>query len=333
MAEARNLYKSLANKLMQGDSPRIARIWEMLCDETDARLLLAMPGTFADLSRKTGLDAAETERRVGELFQKGVAFEGRGDKWKMAKNIGQFHDATILWFGATREFHDLWQEYMDEEYPKLVDVLAKMPIKPMMRIIPVDKSIEQAQHVLLYEDVSQMVREATLIAVTPCTCRVTAKRCDAPLEVCMQFGRAAEYALKRNTGREVSKEEAIKILRECRDAGLIHLADNKAGLGHVVCNCCKCCCMVIPYLSKKEYRNYVAPSRYRVTLDVDACDGCGNCVERCAVEIFEMTGEGSVQRSGVTDIEGCIGCGVCVTHCSSGALTLEEIRPPEHIPA
>jgi Fe-S-cluster-containing hydrogenase component 2 len=31
--------------------------------------------------------------------------------------------------------------------------------------------------------------------------------------------------------------------------------------------------------------------------------------------------------------EKCMGCGLCVIKCAQKALTLELVRPPEHIPA
>ena len=54
-------------------------------------------------------------------------------------------------------------------------------------------------------------RRPKTLAVTKCTCRLTAHKCDRPLEACLQVNRAAQYSIDRGTGREVSKEEALKI--------------------------------------------------------------------------------------------------------------------------
>ena len=38
-----------------------------------------------------------------------------------------------------------------------------------------------------------------------------------------------------------SKEEALKIVKEAAEAGLVHVTMNKAHAGHFICNCCSCC--------------------------------------------------------------------------------------------
>ena len=44
-------HQELCSRMMVPGSERLARIWEMLCDETDAKLLLAMPGTAGSLPK------------------------------------------------------------------------------------------------------------------------------------------------------------------------------------------------------------------------------------------------------------------------------------------
>src|SRR4030067_3676151 len=68
-------HQELCSRMMVPGSERLARIWEMLCDESDAKLLLAMPGTAQELAEKCSLPLDETARRLDELYFKGVAFE------------------------------------------------------------------------------------------------------------------------------------------------------------------------------------------------------------------------------------------------------------------
>ncbi|MBW1795327.1 MAG: 4Fe-4S binding protein [Deltaproteobacteria bacterium] len=44
------------------------------------------------------------------------------------------------------------------------------------------------------------------------------------------------------------------------------------------------------------------------TVDTDKCIGCGECVEVCPVEVFEL----------------CLGCESCVEVCEQEAITVEE---------
>ena len=41
---------------------------------------------------------------------------------------------------------------------------------------------------------------------------------------------------------------------------------------------------------------------------------------------------GSKKLKAAINNEHCLGCGVCVITCPKNALTLELVRPPEHIP-
>ncbi len=329
------LYQELTARISMTGSDRIPKLWKMLCDEDEARLLLATPATAEGLAEQLKMPRKKVEKMIGGLFSKGVLFESiKNDvvTYRMTRNFVQFHDATILWPGAQKIFLDLWQDYMDTEYPKLTGMLEEAGFPAFMRVIPVNQGVEGKSQVLPYEHVAKMIEEAKTIAVTKCTCRLTAHKCDHPLEVCMQFNRGAEYAIKRGTGRKVSKEEARKILDECEAAGLVHLSDNKAGIGHVICNCCGCCCQVMVPILKSGHRSLLSPSRYRVFMNEVECNLCGNCVERCHVGAFTLTGEGG-SRKLVFEEGKCIGCGVCLVECATGAIYLKDVRPAEFIPA
>jgi NAD-dependent dihydropyrimidine dehydrogenase PreA subunit len=58
-----------------------------------------------------------------------------------------------------------------------------------------------------------------------------------------------------------------------------------------------------------------------VTIDVEKCEGCEECVDVCPVEVFEMEDEKSV----AVNADECLGCESCVEVCEPGAITIEEI--------
>lgn len=325
-----DLHKALAARIGLGDSERMRRLWAMVCDEDEARLLLAMPGTAEELAEKTGRGSEEVEKMIGDLFYRGVVFESlKGDvlRYKMSRNLVQFHDATILWKEAPEGFVELWKEYMEEEYPEVIKVLVRAGIKGFMRVIPVNRTIEDKSDILPYELAARMVGDADKLAVTDCTCRLSHKNCDRPLEVCLQLNRGAEYAIKRGSGREITKEEARKILDESEEAGLVHVADNRAGLGNVLCNCCPCCCQMLVPMVEMGLMELSAPSRFRAVVDAELCTGDEECVERCPMKAIKVE-----EDVAAVDEALCIGCGLCVTVCPSSALALEEVRPAEFIP-
>jgi len=60
---------------------------------------------------------------------------------------------------------------------------------------------------------------------------------------------------------------------------------------------------------------------YNVEVNAEKCVGCGECVEVCPVEVFELQDEKSVP----VYAEECLGCESCIEVCEEGAITVEEI--------
>jgi ferredoxin len=325
-------YQELASKIMMGHSERIARLFSLLADETDADLLLAMPGQPADLAAKANLSEDEVQRRLDELFRKGLVFTSKKTDpptYRMCRDMVQFHDASILWPEATQEFLDLWREFMNEEWYDLAATISKTVAKPFTRIIPVGITVEARQQILDFESVRDIVMNSNNLAVTNCTCRLTMRNCDRPLENCLQVNRAADYSITRGTGRQLTKDQALDLLDECEKAGLIHVTINRSEVDHFICNCCPCCCQTMPVLIEKGIR-VVDPSRFRAEIDADACSGCGLCHDRCYFGAITWTdGEGSISQ---VDADKCMGCGLCLVTCPEEAITMAEIRPRDFVP-
>jgi len=60
---------------------------------------------------------------------------------------------------------------------------------------------------------------------------------------------------------------------------------------------------------------------YNVEVNAEKCVGCGECVEVCPVEVFELQDEKSVP----VYAEECLGCESCIEVCEEEAITIEEI--------
>lgn len=332
--EAENLYQKLSEKIGT-PSERIEKLWKVLCDEGEARLLLAMPGTVEELAEKTASKAEEVKPMLDRLFRKGVVFDREKQgvvTYSMPRHLLQFHDASILWPEAPAGFLDQWQDFMDNEYPAIAKALASMDLPAFTRVIPVEQPMEGGgSQILPFENALKIVDDARRLAVTACTCRLTAKKCKSPVEVCLQLNRAAEYAIKRGTGREVTREEAKEILRKSEEAGLVHVTDNRADNEHIICNCCSCCCIVLPLILKERKRVLLAPSRFLPVVDADKCTLCQTCVEACPVAALSLDGGGGEDTVEVQE-DLCIGCGQCAYQCPETAISLKEVRNPDFVP-
>ncbi len=326
-----NSYRELSKLLGASGSKILPKVIEMIADEKETKILLAAfpAATVSELSDKTGIPKDIVQVMVEDMFLKGLIFFSKkeGDpRYYRVKTVPQFHDSSILWKGATKEFHNLWKEYMENEWEEFGKVIEALLPKPVVRVIPVGATIESKAKVLAFEDVREIVNQARSLAVTRCTCRVIDGKCGKPVEICIQVNKAADYAIQRGTGRIITKEEAMSLLHLAEKEGLVHIADNRQKVDHIICNCCRDCCMNwrLPNPHK-----LVAPSRFRALVNTDDCLGCQVCLDRCYFGAIVLEGEEPKAR---INPEKCMGCGVCTVTCPTEAITMKEVRPPEVIP-
>ncbi len=330
--QEKTVYAQLAKHLEIGgrESKLVPRILETLLDETEARVVLAAspPATVQELSAKTGVAAAKIETMVESLFRKGVLFKSKkpdGIRYYRVRQVVQLHDATAVMNDPPPRMLELWKEYMRTEWEDQIKVFET----PFVRVVPINVSIEPNSQILVFDDVRSLIDRAQNIAVVKCSCRAVDGACGLPVEVCMQLDRAADYSLERGTGRKLSREEALRMLEKCEEDGLVHGAENKQGVGHVICNCCRDCCMNWPSVKAGLVGKFAAPSRFRAVVDPATCNGCELCLDRCFFDAMQMA-EGDVAA---VDEQKCMGCGVCRAACMLDAISMQVVRPENFIPA
>ena len=323
--------QQLAEAVGAGESTLIQKIFEVLVKDDEAKVLLAAapPATAEEIVQKTGLPPGTIKTTMESLFNRGLIFKTKKSeqmKYYRVKSVPQMHDATTLTPGISREVLDLWKTYMEKEWPKHGQKIMDFLPGSLMRVIPVNESIEPGSRILAYEDVIKIIENAKTLSVTKCSCRVIDGACGKPLEVCMQVDRAAEYNLERGTGRALSKAEAIDMLKMCEEKGLVHVADNRQVAGHVICNCCSDCCMNWSIMTGPK--KWVAPSRFEAIVDPDLCTGCETCLDRCFFDAIAVKNDLAAVDPGK-----CMGCGVCAVSCPTEALRLKEVRAADFVPA
>ncbi|MBN1664866.1 MAG: 4Fe-4S binding protein [Deltaproteobacteria bacterium] len=325
------LCRQLAEGVGEGGSQLIQQIFQVLIDDDEAKAMLAAspPATAAEIAQKTGLPQTKIDAMMESLFLRGLIFKLKKYepmKFYCVRTVPQMHDSTVLTPGISREALDLWKAYMKKEWPEHGGKIMSVVPNSVMRVVPVNETIEPEAQILPYEDVAKIIEGATTLSVTKCSCRVIDGACGMPLEVCMQVDRAAEYNIERGTGREISKKEAADILKMCEEEGLVHCVDNRQVVGHVICNCCKDCCL--NWSVMKGPKKWVSPSRYQAVVDRDMCSGCESCIDRCFFDALSMKDD-----IAAVDAEKCLGCGVCAVVCPAEALSLKEIRTADFVPA
>lgn len=65
---------------------------------------------------------------------------------------------------------------------------------------------------------------------------------------------------------------------------------------------------------------------YIVTVDIDKCQACGDCIENCPNEMLVLAEENGKQYAMFSgDPDDCIGCLSCEASCEEGAITVTEL--------
>ena len=297
------------------------KILKRLYDEEEAKIamhLAIIPEKVSKIARRSNLDQKYLEEKLELMSKKGLVFrtqrEGNLLYNAIPFMIGLYEYSVKA---MDKELASLYKKYYQNAF---IDELGSSNV-PGFKVIPIEETIEPNTVLLPYQMLKESIKKARVISLTECICRkearLTGEGCNYPIETCLSFGVAAEYYIENGIGREISAEEAIKIVEDADKAGLIHASANSKHLSNI-CNCCPCCCASMKGITKlghdkHKYLNAIFES----IIDEKLCIACGNCIDRCPVKAI------SIEDYAVVDRDLCIGCGLCASNCSEGAITLK----------
>ncbi len=314
--------------------------------------------TMEQLVASSGMPEETIERLAANLARKGLVFNQPSSRGVMVYRLLPLMMVGLMEYrfmgplaGSAKEtelavlFEKLLAELRDQtqgHYDSLSPLFKAAPsvdrTVPVtraadgqaIRIVPVDTSLETNEEVILpSQTVESIINKFDDIAVGHCFCRqrrgLLGEPCtaSAPVLNCFSFGKSARHTSAQGFAKKVSREEALQILKEAQEAGLIHKAfhpgSREAKPETSICNCCKDCCDTL-----RLWRDGTLPminSTYHLAvIDADTCTGCGSCVERCPTDAIALDDDGLAQR----DAGACLGCGVCARFCPESAIALKE---------
>lgn len=288
------------------------------------------PVPVDEINPPSGLSKEELVDILEGLASRGMVYSGKTEKGETGyalHQVGFGFPQTFFWKGEDtphgRKMAKMLAKYFNRKATQ--EAFATTP--KSYRYIPVGQSIKtEKQAVYPLHMMESVVDQAEVLAVGHCPCRtaytLAGKGCDHPTDVCLKFNDMARYVIDRGLAKEITKKEALDIIRRSEEAGLVHFVDNtEDGIQHN-CNCCGCACWNVGNIRRRKIPRDVLMATYFIReTDEEACTGCGSCEDICPVDAVKMEDD-----IAVTDEDWCIGCGVCTTICPSDAIKM-VLRP------
>jgi len=324
--------------------------------------------TLEQLAESSGLSRETIEQSATSLAQKGLIFNQPNSAGVMIYRllplmlVGLMEYKFMVELTRSREekrlaglFEKLLEELKDQiqdNFDTISPLFRSSPAvdrtvpnrltedgKPV-KIIPVDKALDVSEEfVLPSQTVEEIINKFDDIAVGYCFCRqrrsLLGDDCStqAPTLNCFTFGKSARHTAAQGFAKKVTKQEALKIMREAAQAGLIHKAfhpgSRESSPETSICNCCKDCCDTLG-LWRRGTLPLINSTYHLSVIDPQACSGCGTCVDWCPTDAIALSDDGIAQR----EESACLGCGVCSRFCPEEAISLKEglrrvfIMPP-----
>lgn len=249
--------------------------------------------TVEYLAQKSGKPVEEVEKIAQSLAWKGVFRLTTDPVDKKDRYFMQIFAPGILEMMVNnKELLDAHPEIgrAFEEYTRIrMATMASMIPDGygLMRVVPVESAISDIPGVNDYEKLSYYLSKYDKFSVSPCSCRasrrVVGEGCGhLEEEMCVQMGKGAEYYIRTGRGREITREEALEILKRTEENGLMHSMPNieEAGESAAICNCCACSCFGLRVGLLFGARDAIR-SNFVAKIDESKCVACGQCVEIC----------------------------------------------------
>jgi Pyruvate/2-oxoacid:ferredoxin oxidoreductase delta subunit len=236
-------------------------------------------------------------------------------------------------FQVDRVTKGLAEDFFAYEDEAFADEIVSTDTK-QMRTIPVNVKIDPEFHIGNYDNMREIVNKSPgPFAVMNCVCRQARDKMGTPCqqtdvrETCLTIGNSAKHMVRRGVGRELKREEVMKMMTRAKKEGMVIQPENNQNPSFI-CFCCGCCCGILTGAKKFEKPAEFVHSNFYADILAEKCDACEDCQNICQMEAIDrVNGYMEVNQ------DRCIGCGLCIPVCKNKAISLlkkeKEYTPPK----
>ncbi|WP_421903880.1 ATP-binding protein [Maridesulfovibrio sp.] len=346
----KDIYRQLGDKV---DGTTVRMPWsdsmremlKALYSPAEAELIVRMPyrpSSLERISKLTGMDERTLRPMLESMCHKGMVC----DLWEQDRYLYMISPFVIGFFEFTMmrtkgeldsaKWAELFNNYMFGDKSFFKANFGNDEQVSIMRALPHEGTIRNVDHVevLDYEKASMMVAQQDRFAVSLCSCRhekmhLGEQKCGIDLETCTSMGEAADFLIRNNFAREISRAEMDDIMARSREMGFTLTTDNVRENAGFFCHCCGCCCNLMNGIKYSGYPGIVVSSTFIAGIELAECNGCGKCARACPIDAItihkeNVSGSDKPRRYAEIKKDICLGCGVCALKCPTGALQMDK---------
>ena len=151
-----------AKRLGYPKSETLGKIFSIIFDTPEKQQIATLlPATAERLVKETGMPAEAVEKNLVELRAFGAILKDQKNNqeimFDLYPGIIELRDAVLLTPGIDTALVEMWDYLIRKELPKTLPAWVKMKVPPVMRTIPVEKTVDSRSTVLDMESARNIV--------------------------------------------------------------------------------------------------------------------------------------------------------------------------------